>query len=537
MIAYVARHRIACYLLTIGILVLGALATLNINIQFLPNIDLKMIQVDMSWPGAAPKHVETALVVPVEQALSGLNNLSKIDATATFGHAKWQLKFAQDSDMQQAYSEVNQAIKSVQKFPSSSKPPIITLLYPFERIMTLVIAHPNQIRLKENAHQMKQELIKLGIPRVRSYGLPNDRLMIRISPYQLKKYQLTPEMVAKQLRAYLTPQSIGLIGRDSEQTTYMVHKPTDMSLSNIKTLKIITPKNQQPVHLSALATLSFEPPDAAPEFFFQGKPAVRFDLMRDPNSDTFTLAKKVHNWLDHFQTHASVTVMFEHWHYIKDRIALLLKNGMTGFIFIFLILSLTMTPSIAIWVAASIPISIAASLFFMVSSNMSLNMVSLFALIMSLGIIVDDTIVVSEEAWRQAEHGLDPESASIAGATHMLKPVLTASLTTLLAFAPLLTVGGIMGNVLKDIPIVVITVIIASLLECFFILPGHLKHVLKKRPYIPKWLIAHRAITWTRTHYLSSLKNSFSQPNKNMVFLYSTFTYLIFTSYISSCEL
>ncbi|MBL7003616.1 MAG: efflux RND transporter permease subunit, partial [Gammaproteobacteria bacterium] len=214
-----------------------------------------------------------------------------------------------------------------------------------------------------------------------------------------------------------------------------------------------------------------------------GNPAVVLSLQRNESGDSLKSAEILHSWVEDVQgtlpPNIKLQVFSERWQLIKQRIMLLVKNGAGGLVLVLLILYLFLSPRVAFWVAVGIPVSFMATLAVLYSVGGTINMISLFALIMALGIIVDDAIVVGEDAQAHFDQGEDPLLASEGGAKRMLSPVMASSLTTIAAFLPLMIIGGRMGSMMMSIPIVIISVIIASLIESFLILPGHLKNAFK----------------------------------------------------------
>ena len=196
------------------------------------------------------------------------------------------------------------------------------------------------------------------------------------------------------------------------------------------------------------------------------------------------MAEVTNQWIAETQPQlpsgTQLIVLNERWQYLNDRINLLLENGLTGLLFVVMILYLFLNQRVAFWVTLGIPVSFLATLAILWMIGGTINMISLFGMIMALGVIVDDAIVVAEDTLSLYQSGQTPVNAALNGSERMLAPVVSSSLTTIAAFSPLLIVGGVIGSILKDIPIIVICVIMASLIECFLILPGHLQQSLNR---------------------------------------------------------
>ena len=232
------------------------------------------------------------------------------------------------------------------------------------------------------------------------------------------------------------------------------------------------------VTIGDVARVERRPQNQTTRLFRNGQPAVQLHIKRAETTDSLESAHTLSKWKENIAPHlpdgVEVEIYDQAWRLIRERILMLLKNGAGGLVLVVLILYLFLNGRVAFWVAAGIPISFMATLGVLYAIGGSINMVSLFALIMTLGIIVDDAIVVGENALTQYQSGVEPLLAAESGARRMLAPVLASSLTTVAAFMPLMLVSGIIGNILFDIPTVVICVIAASLVESFLVLPGHL---------------------------------------------------------------
>ena len=245
--------------------------------------------------------------------------------------------------------------------------------------------------------------------------------------------------------------------------------------------------------LGDIATITRRPQDSEIDVTYRGQPAVELRLSRSKEADSLEAADILENWVIETRPQlppgVGLYLYDERWEYIQDRINLLLKNGTTGLILVIIILFLFLNAPAAGWVTIGIPTSFLAALGILYLYGGSINMISLFGLIMTLGIIVDDAIVVGEDAVTHFEGGATPLDSVVKGARRMLAPVISSSLTTIAAFMPLLLIGGIIGIILRVIPIVVICVILASLIESFLVLPGHLRGTFARmRTYRPRGL-------------------------------------------------
>lgn len=313
--------------------------------------------------------------------------------------------------------------------------------------------------------------------------MPEQQISIEIPSKNLTLLGLTLPQLGAQIQQQSQDIPVGNVGKAelSKQLQTLEEKTTVEGFLN---LPLLSADRAQKVLLRDIAQVYYENQDNEVTAFYDGKPAIILTLLRTKNFSALDSAKILQNWLKNQRpklgNQVTVHVYDARWILIKERISLLVKNGLGGLLLIVAILFLFLNLRIAFWVIVGIPTSFLAALGVLYFLGGSINMVSLFALIMALGIIVDDTIVVSEETLTQIDKGKEILAAVNTGAKKMLAPILSSSLTTLCAFLPLLLVGGVIGTILFDIPVIIICVIIASLIECFLVLPGHLYHSLKK---------------------------------------------------------
>ena len=479
LISLFAKHKVAATLLMSLIFIAGAWSLLTLNTQFLPSFGLNVVTVRVSWPGASPVDVERAITNPIEDSLSALTNVEKSASLSSRGLSYISLQFKQGIKMSVALSEVKNQVDLVRNLPQASLKPAVATVPLFERVAQVVITADDDVSsLRYYAHEFKRQLIDKGIARIGLKGLPKQEIDIALSPLKLATLRQSLMQIGEQVKARSQRASAGLIGQATGGRQLRADEEK-RSPESFGSLPITTGDSSLLMPLLHVANLSWQPALNPKLAFYKGKPAINLILYRTQNENALESAKVLHEWKTALQSTLpegmQVHVYEEFWQLILERIQVLVKNGVGGLLLIFALLYLFLNTRAAFWVAMGIPISLAAALFMLKLSGGTINMISLFALIMSLGIIVDDTIVVAEQAISEFQAGASPTEAVILGAKKMLTPVLASSVTTIAAFSPLLFLGGIYGAVLVSIPRIIICVIFASLVECFFILPYHFK--------------------------------------------------------------
>ncbi len=474
-----ARHRVAANLLMVMMLLSGVIALQKLNVQFFPNFELDQISVSTVWSGASSEDIETGITLPLEQRLRSIDHLKEFSSTSTTGVSGITLEFDENSNMTFALDEVRKQVDDFANLPGDAENPKVAQQVRYESVARLLISGPSQIdELRLLARQFERELIRAGIDKVDISGLPKQQIQIELAAEQIQRLGIGLEELAGRIDSASQDLPAGLIGEEdgAREIRSQNQRRTPQDFAN---LAIVSEADKR-IHLGDIANIERGHLPGSSTISLDGKHAVVLVLRRNENGDSLEAAETLQNWLEKTRAqlppNIEIQVFNERWQLIKERIMLLLKNGAGGLVLVLLILYLFLSARVAFWVAVGIPVSFMATLAVLYLVGGSINMISLFALIMALGIIVDDAIVVGEDAQAHFDRGENPLMASEGGARRMLAPVLASSLTTIAAFLPLMMIGGRMGSIMVAIPMVIVCVIVASLIESFLILPGHLRH-------------------------------------------------------------
>ncbi|WP_166253826.1 efflux RND transporter permease subunit [Marinobacter salicampi] len=474
-----ARHKVAANLLMLILLLAGIYALANLNRQFFPTFATDFITVRVVWPGASAEDVARSITTPLEQELRNLDNVDEMRSTSSRGFSSIVIEYEENTDMGIALDQVNELVGLVRNLPSDAERPEITKIVRNEPIATLVLTGPVRLEaLRPLAYQYEQELLDRGIAKVELTGLPEREIAIEVSSASIAELGMALPSLGQRVISQSQDIPAGTVGEE-ESVREIRSLEKGRSVDDFARMPIATTADGQRLTLGDVADISLRPKDNSVEIYYQGEPAVLMQLQRTESADALKSADTMLDWLEETRPALPEGMQLlpfdRQYELIQDRINLLLKNGISGLILVVGILFIFLNGRIAFWVAAGIPISFMGALAVLWLNGGSINMISLFALIMALGIIVDDAIVVAEDAMTHYQRGERSLEAAEGGARRMLVPVLSSSLTTVAAFLPLMMVSGIIGQILRDIPFVVICVIIASLVESFLILPGHLR--------------------------------------------------------------
>lgn len=478
------KHRVAANLLMVVMIITGLIGIDRLRTQFFPSFDLDIIIISAPWSGATAEDVQIGLTVPIEKSIKELAPIDSIDATSQFGSANFRIELVEGANLSQALDDINQRIKQNLILPEGAEDPIVSPLTRYENISNLLITGPlTPFELQKLALKAEQELLAKGIRRVEFRGLPAREIQIETSTETIASLGLTLDSLADRILTQARDLPAGTTGRNDGERQL---RSLEQARNQIDIANTVISLDGSPVgvRLGNIATVRDRVNPKAPYLTHKRQLAVEIIPQRTENDSTLAMAEITNQWIaettPRLPAGTELIVLDERWQYLNDRINLLLKNGLTGLFFVIIILYLFLNQRVAFWVTLGIPVSFLATLGILWLFGGTINMISLFGMIMALGIIVDDAIVVAEDTLTLYQSGKAPLNSALTGSERMLAPVVSSSLTTIAAFTPLLLVGGVIGSILKDIPIIVICVIVASLIECFLILPGHLQQSLSR---------------------------------------------------------
>jgi len=473
-----ARHRNAANLLMLLMLLSGALALTRINTQFFPTFGIDIITTDIVWSGASAEDMEKNVITAVEPELRFIGSVKRVNSYATEGHASVVVEFEPGADMQKALSDVETAVGQVNTLPEDSEKPLIRRIVAYDPISRLVLSGPfSEKALKMIAKEIRDELIDRGIDKVDLVGARDEEIHVDVNPSILRELDLDLGDIAAAIRDTSRDLPSGTFGDGFEKQLRSLGLETDAS--GIGDIEILALEGGEKLHVRDIATVREGFDDDLVSGWRRGNPAIELYIQRSTNADALKLADEVDAYLAAKLPTLPPTLKVEQYdiqaNFIRERIAVLLRNGASGLVLVLAVLFLFLNARLAFWVAWGIPTALMITVAVMLVSGQSINMISLFALIMTLGIIVDDAIVVGEHAVSRHAEGLSSAEAAEAGALRMFVPVVASSLTTVAAFAPILVISDIIGQIISAVPFVVIAVLASSVVECFLILPSHLR--------------------------------------------------------------
>ena len=479
-IGYFTRHRTAANLLLVLLVVSGLYAIPQMRAQFFPDVVVDDINISVTWNGAGATDVDASIVQILEPALQGVDGVSETQATSREGRASISLEFEPGWDMGQAEDDVNTALDGVTNLPSEAEDPEIRRSRWSDRVTDVVIKGPVGVdQLANFADEFTTRLFAEGVTRTTIRGLAAPETIVEVTSLDLIRFDVTMRDIASAIAEEAEADPAGDVSAGARVRTGIAKRSADQ----IADIVLRTDANGTQLTIGDVARVRTEGVDRNRAYFVGPDPAISIRVDRSAKGDAIRMQAVVEEVAADMELTlpdgVEISLIRTLSETITSRLNILLDNGLTGLGLVVALLFLFLNARTALWVALGIPVAMTATIAIMFLAGLTINMISLFALIITLGIVVDDAIVVGEHAdFRARTLGEDPATAAENAAKRMFTPVLSATITTIIAFFALIAIGGRFGNLIADIPFTVIVVLGASLVECFLILPHHMKHAL-----------------------------------------------------------
>ena len=485
-IAWLARNPVAANLLMVLIVAAGLMAATEIVDEAFPQADLDVIGIDVPYLGAAPEDVETGVVLRVEEAIRNIQGIRRIQSTASPGGASVRIDLELGADAQRVLDEVTAAVQAITTFPAATEEPIIRKLVVRNQVLVIAISGAVDIAtLKSIAEQVRDELLTLSeVSQVDVAGAPPYEISIEVSEAALRTYQLTFDDVTDAVRR----SSIDIPGGSvrSERGDVLLRTIGQAYRgAEYENLVLLARPDGTRLLLGDVANVVDGFAETEQLARFDQAPAVMLYVFRSGSRSTTEASAAVHDYIDRVRPRLPDGIALTIWQdqslAIDDRLAIMLRNGAAGLVLVLVVLALFLEIRLAFWVSLGIPIAFLGAIALMPGLGVSMNMVSSFAFLLVLGIVVDDAIIVGENIYRHQREEGNGLRGAVEGVREICRPVVFAVLTTVVAFLPLLFVPGIAGEMFGVIPLVVVPCLLFSLLESLGILPAHLAHTRRRR--------------------------------------------------------
>lgn len=481
-IAWFAKNSVAAKMMILVIFVGGMLSAFTIKKEVFPEFSSEMITISVVYRGAAPEEVENAVTVRIEEALQGVDGIDRIRSTSAEGASGVTVELIPGTDPAGVIDDIKAKVDAIDTFPAEADKPVITELIVTSQVINIAVAGTaDETALKRIGEQVRDEVSHLpGITQVDLVVARPYEVSIEVSETALRRHGLTFDEVAQAVRRTSLDLPGGSIKTDGGEFLLRV-KGQAYRAPEFGRLPLRTLPDGSRLLLEDVAEVIDGFEDKVQFARFNDLPAVVVQVFRVGEQDALEISRIVKDYAreatERMPEGVMLTAFQDYSEYLRGRLNLLLKNAALGGMCVFVVLSLFMRFRLAFWVSIGIPISFLGTLWMMPTIGVSINMLTLFAFLLVLGIVVDDAIVVSENIYTHVQSGDDGLTSAIRGAREVAVPVIFSVMTTIAAFAPMASVEGNTGKVLKGIPLVVIPTLLFSLIESMWALPNHLSHL------------------------------------------------------------
>jgi multidrug efflux pump subunit AcrB len=479
--SWFAQNPVASNLLMMFLIVGGLASLLRMKVELFPEFSLDVVNVQVIYPGASPEEVEESVCIPIEEEIQGLEGIKEIRSTSIEGSGTVSVEILPGEDVRRVLDDVKTRVDAIDTFPELAEKPIITDLVMRTQVINVAIfGNADEVTLKRLSERVRDDLSALeGISQVQLAGTRPYEISIEVSESALRRWGLSFDDVANAVRGSSLDLSGGSVKTSGGEI--LLRTPGKAYIGEeFEEIVVLARNDGSRILLRDVAEVvdGFEDTDQSARF--NGYPAAMVQVFRVGNESALDVSTIVHEYLARTRPTLPEGISIEPWQdaavYLQGRLDLLLKNGAQGLLLVFLLLAVFLKFRLAFWVTLGIPISFLGTLIVMPPTDQSLNMLSVFAFILVLGIVVDDAIVVGENVHREHQRGTAGVGGAVKGVVGVAVPVIFAVLTTIVAFLPMVALPGVTGKFFGIIPMVVIPALFFSLVESQWILPSHLAH-------------------------------------------------------------
>jgi multidrug efflux pump subunit AcrB len=506
------RNNVTVNLVMIFIIVAGILTVIKMRREMFPQFALDMIYVAVTYPGASPEEIEEGICIKVEEQIEGIEGIDRMVSTAREGGGEVIVELEPGADAQKILDEIKTEVDRIDTFPDEAEEPVIQeVIHQDPAISIAIFGDVSEMRLRQVAERMRDDLLEARrLERTDANGLQNilhsalealrfkpSETITQVDLVGVRDYEIAVEVSEDDLRRYglsfdevvsaVRSGSIDLPGGTikTDQGEILIRSKGQLYTGReFEALPLITLDDGTVVRVGEVARVidGFEDLDIKTRF--RGKPAALVQINRTSEQDIIEIARIAKDYVEGYKANMPEDLDIAIWGdisaMVEDRINLMLRNGLQGILLVFIALGLFLNFRLAFWVALGIPISFMAAFLVLETMDQTINMLSLFAFIMTLGILVDDAIIIGENIYTHYGRGKSPSAAVVDGLKEVGAPVVMAVLTTVVAFLPLMFVAGIMGKFMAVMPLAVIIILLVSLAEALVILPCHLNGALRR---------------------------------------------------------
>ena len=489
---YFIKFPVAANLIMFGILIMGVVGMMNMKSTFFPEVESRIIQIQIVYPGASPEEIEEGIVKKIEENLKGVTGVERYTSVSRENSGTVTVEVLKGYKPDLVLQDVKNAVDQISSFPVGMEPPTVFRQENLGFAISYAISGDVDLKtLKRYSRQVEDDLLAIdGISKVSLSGFPEEEIEIAFRERDLRAYGLTFQQATQAVRNANIELTGGTIkGKDEELLVRARNKA--YYAEGLRDIVVKTTPEGSVVRLHQIANITDQWADTPSRSFLNGHPSVVVTVQNTLEEDVISVTDKVKAYMEGFNKNnqAVQAIMIRDGTVIlRQRIALLTENGILGFVIVVLLLAMFLHWRLAFWVAISIPISFAGMFILANALGITLNVISLFGMILVIGILVDDGIVIGENIYQNYERGEPRLKAALDGTLQVLPAVFAAIITTVLAFSSFLFIDGRLGDFFSEMAIVVIFSLTFSLIEGGIILPTHVAH--------SKALSPDRSLNW-----------------------------------------
>ncbi len=515
-ITHFIKYPIAVNIIILGLVILGLAGMKSMKSSFFPLQDSKFISISVAYPGASPAEMEEGVVLKIEDNLRGLIGIDRFTSQSSENSAVITVEAVKDYDIDVLLADVKNAVDKVPSFPSEMEPPVVAKQETLTNAIDMVITAEEGIdlsELKNKAREVETNLRNInGISQVTLSGFPDEEIDIAVDENTLRSYDLTFSDIAQAVNGSSILVTGGSIKTTEEEYLIRV-KNRSYYAQDLENVVVRAQIDGSRILLGDVATVTDRFSETPNRSYFNGRPSVQINVSTTNTEDLIDAADKTLAFIETFnerQQATELSVVSDRSITIRQRTELLFKNGLQGILLVLLFLSIFLRPRLAAWVAFGLPISFFGMFMLVDYFDVTINVLSLFGMIIVIGILVDDGIVISENIFHHYEQGKSRVRAAIDGTMEVVPAITSAILTTIIAFSMFFFLEGRVGEFFGEVTIVVMLTLIFSLFEAFVILPSHIAHskalTKEQKTYaINRW--GDKAMDWMReTLYMPLLR-------------------------------
>jgi multidrug efflux pump subunit AcrB len=548
LIAYFIKHSVAVNVIVIAFLIFGGVGAYKLNSSFFPLVDSKNISINVTYPGASPQEVEEGIILKIEDNLKGLNGVDRVTSTSRENSGNINVEIEKGKNIDFMLLEVKNAVDRVPTFPVGMEPLIVSKLEALRPTITFSISGNNipLATLKQIGRQVENDLRGIdGISQIQITGYPEEEIEIAINETNLLAYNLSFAEVSQAVNESSLITTGGTIKTSTEE--YLIRANSRSYYADeLSNLIVKSDPSGRIIRLKDIAKVQDKFSETPNANYFNGNLSINVTITSTNTEDLITSADKAKKYIIDFNQkydNVEINIIRDLSITLVERTNLLTENAIIGMILVLMFLSLFLNTRLAFWVAFGLPIAFLGMFMLAGYFNVTINVLSLFGMIIVIGILVDDGIVIAENIYQHYEKGKTPEQAAIDGVMEVLPAIVSAILTTILAFSIFLFLDGGIGEFFGEVSVVVILTLAVSLVEALIILPAHLAHskALRKQNNTPKAGLAGAfQKIFSKLRYINRLgdaimrwlRDTLYSPSLRFALQHKFFTFSIFVVFL-----